>query len=170
MMNYFTLFNLPTTFEIEPNTLDKQLRILQSQHHPDVANNQNSERFSAVINQAYQTLLYPDSRASHLLQLVGQDASLDDSIHDLDFLDLAMDFRIQLDDADISEFPALQQQLQDWLIKLSASFAQAYAKKDWQTAIDATQKLKFLVKIDKDMNKKIDELYKADTSDDDLYV
>lgn len=177
-MNYFSLFKLPTAFEIDLSVLDSQLRALQTQYHPDVidsktdnkTNHRQSEQMSAVINQGYQTLRYPDSRASHLLALVGQDAHIQDSIYDLDFLDLAMDFRIRLDEADAQQLPSLQKQMQDWLAQLSNDFTQAYHQQDWQSAIDATQKLQFLVKIDKDISKKMDKSSQIDTLDDDLYV
>lgn len=169
-MNYFSLFELPTAFEIDVSVLDNQLRALQSQYHPDVTDSKKSEQMSAVINQGYQTLKYPDSRASHLLELVGQDTQLQDSIRDLDFLDMAMNFRIELDDADVTQLPTLQKRMQDWLAQSSNDFSQAYHQQDWQSAIDATQKLKFLVKIDKDIGKKMDELSTIDASDDDLYV
>lgn len=169
MMSFFELFALPTDFNIDQQKLDEQLRTLQSQYHPDVVNAQKSEQMSAVINQAYQTLKSPDSRASHLLELVEQADKLQQSIRDLDFLDLAMDFRIELDESDNGQLPILNQKLQDWLAEISHHFNQAYQQQDWQTAIDFTQKLKFLVKIDKDLAKKVDELANV-ADDDDLYV
>lgn len=168
MMNFFELFALPTDFAINQQKLNEQLRTLQSQYHPDVVNAQKSEQMSAVINQAYQTLKSPDSRASHLLELIEQADKLQQSIRDLDFLDLAMDFRIELDEINREQLPALNQRLQDWLEDIGNQFHQAYQQQDWQMAIDFTQKLKFLVKIDKDLSKKVDEL--ANIADDDLYV
>lgn len=169
MMNFFEIFALPTDFDIDQQKLDEQLRALQSQYHPDVVNAKKSEQMSAVINQAYQTLKFVDSRASHLLELVGQADSLQQSIRDLDFLDLAMDFRIELDESNSEQLPNLNQSLQDWLADIANQFAQSYQQQDWQTAIDYAQKLKFLVKIDKDLSKKVDELTNV-ADDDDLYV
>ena len=132
------------------NKLEQQLRQLQSQHHPDNQSDNESkkhaEKMSAVINQAYQTLKYPDSRASHLLELDGQADNLSQSIRDLDFLDKAMDFRIELDEADNVGLTALKPRLQTWLDELSAQFNQAYQQQNWTQAIDFAQKLKFLVK------------------------
>ena len=159
-MNFFELFQLPVAFTIDNNKLEQQLRQLQSQHHPDNQSDNESkkhaEKMSAVINQAYQTLKYPDSRASHLLELDGQ-------------ADKAMDFRIELDEADNVGLTALKPRLQTWLDELSAQFNQAYQQQNWTQAIDFAQKLKFLVKIDKDLAKKVDELANSQ-NDDDLYV
>ena len=145
-MNFFELFQLPVAFTIDNNKLEQQLRQLQSQHHPDNQSDNESkkhaEKMSAVINQAYQTLKYPDSRASHLLEL---------------------------DEADNVGLTALKPRLQTWLDELSAQFNQAYQQQNWTQAIDFAQKLKFLVKIDKDLAKKVDELANSQ-NDDDLYV
>lgn len=178
-MNYFDLFDLPTAFELDQDKLDKSLRTLQSQYHPDVikteqnnqphfANQLNGEQFSALINTAYQTLKSPDSRATHLLALVGQADNVSDSIYDLDFLDLAMDFRIALDGANADKLPALSDKMSNWLQALAVQFDHAYQNKHWQIASDIAQKLAFLVKIDQDINKKISQLHTTD--DDGLYV
>ncbi|ELA08552.1 co-chaperone Hsc20 [Moraxella macacae 0408225] len=171
-MNFFDLFNLPTDFDLDQNALDNQLRVLQSLHHPDVQTDRavqaKAEQMSALINHAYQTLKFPDSRAVHLLELVGQAYDLSQSIRDLDFLDLAMDLRIELDEASALDLPILIEKLKLWINDISKQFHQAYKQQDWQTAVVLTQKLKFLLKIDKDIAKKMNELAKL--NDDDLYV
>lgn len=175
-MNYFELFHLPVSFDVDNEQLEKQLRQLQSQHHPDVQTDSHAqkkaEQLSAVINNAYQALKYPDSRASHLLELAGQGDNLEQSIRDLDFLDKAMDFRIELDEAENQGLLALNNRLQSWLAELSNQFHQAYINQNWQQAVDFAQKLKFLVKIDKDITKKVDALSNLSNqnNDDDLYV
>src|SRR5690606_25511873 len=166
----------------------QQLRLLQKRFHPDnlsVANDKNaadsaqakqqSEQASALINQAYQTLSVPDSRASYLLDIAGQAQNLEHSIADLDFLEDAMQMRIDLDEAiEAKELAALKQlhpQITERLAKQSERFSIAYQSQDWQTAIDATQKLKFLVKLDADVTTGLDEVASAEhLDDDDLYV
>lgn len=188
MVNYFELMNLPVNFDIDTNQLDTTFRQLQSQYHPDtqtnvasntqtflpsipVLANLNAEQSSAVINQAYQTLKFADSRATHLLELVGQGEHLQDSIRDLEFLDKAMDLRIALDEASVAQLPPLSEQLMAWLAEVSNQFSIAYMAQNWQAATLSTQKLKFLVKLQKDLAKKTDELAeKSQNNDDDLYV
>lgn len=182
--NFFALFEQPAQFEVNQDSLDQHLRLLQKRYHPDnVAKNltgtaqaqQQSEQASALINQAYQTLSAPDSRAGYLLDMAGQAQNLEQSIADLDFLEDAMQMRIDLDDAiEDQDRPALQRlhpQITERLAKQSARFKDAYQNKDWQTAIDATQKLKFLVKLNADVTTGLDEVATAEQSDDDdLYV
>ena len=186
--NFFALFEQPVQFAVNKEHLDQQLRLLQKRYHPDnlsVANDKNaadsaqakqqSEQASALINQAYQTLSVPDSRASYLLDIAGQAQNLEHSIADLDFLEDAMQMRIDLDEAiEDKELIALQQlhpQITERLAKQSERFNTAYQSQDWQTAIDATQKLKFLVKLDADVTTGLDEVASAEhLYDDDLYV
>ncbi|MES1964399.1 Fe-S protein assembly co-chaperone HscB [Psychrobacter sp. AH5] len=188
--NFFVLFEQPVQFELSQESLDHRLRTLQKRYHPDNlakinANNinastdnqtlqQHSEQASAIINQAYQTLSNADSRATYMLDMAGQAESLDQSIADLEFLDDAMQLRIELEEAiEDKDRLALQQlhpQITQRLDKQSLRFKQAYQQQDWQTAIDATQKLKFLVKLNADITTALDELVNTIQDDDDLYV
>ncbi|HCT74056.1 MULTISPECIES: Fe-S protein assembly co-chaperone HscB [Psychrobacter] len=182
--NFFALFEQPVQFEVNQESLDQHLRLLQKRYHPDnVAKNlantsqaqQQSEQASALINQAYQALSAPDSRASYLLDMANQAQNLEHSIADLDFLEDAMQMRMDLDDAiegkDRATLQQLHPQITERLAKQYERFNDAYKNQDWPTAIDATQKLKFLVKLNADVTTGIDELATAEHSDDDdLYV
>lgn len=185
--NFFALFEQPVQFAVNQERLDQQLRLLQKRYHPDnlVADSKNvadsaqakqqSEQASALINQAYQTLREPDSRASYLLDIAGQAQNLEHSIADLDFLEDAMQMRMDLDDAiegkELAVLKQLNPQITVRLNKQSERFDSAYQSQDWQTAIDATQKLKFLVKLDADVTTGLDEVASAEhLDDDDLYV
>lgn len=185
--NFFALFEQPVQFAVNQERLDQQLRLLQKRYHPDnlVADSKNtadsaqakqqSEQASALINQAYQTLRNPDSRASYLLDIAGQAQNLEHSIADLDFLEDAMQMRMDLDDAiegkELAVLKQLHPQITVRLNKQSERFDSAYQSQDWQTAIDATQKLKFLVKLEADVTTGLDEVASAEhLDDDDLYV
>ncbi|GAF54555.1 chaperone protein HscB [Psychrobacter sp. JCM 18901] len=182
--NFFALFEQPVQFEINQSSLEQRLRLLQKRFHPDnVAKNQTdmvqaqlqSEKASALINQAYQTLSAPDSRAGYLLDMVDQAQNIEHSIADLDFLEDAMQMRMDLDDAiedkDLAALQQLHPQITERLANQSERFNSAYQNQDWQTAIDATQKLKFLVKLNADVTMGLDDVANASHSDDDdLYV
>ena len=182
--NFFALFEQPVQFEINQSNLEQRLRLLQKRFHPDnVAKNQTdmvqaqlqSEKASALINQAYQTLSAPDSRAGYLLDMADQAQNIEHSIADLDFLEDAMQMRMDLDDAiedkDLAALQQLHPQITERLANQSERFNSAYQNQDWQTAIDATQKLKFLVKLNADVTTGLDDVANASHSDDDdLYV
>lgn len=76
--NYFELFGLEQRFSIDLNTLEHAFRQLQSEVHPDKhASNSQSEQLialqqSTLINDGYQTLRNPTSRAQFLINLSGK--------------------------------------------------------------------------------------------------
>ena len=183
--NFFALFEQPIQFELAQQALDQRLRTLQKRYHPDNVEKtsveggtgvaiQQAEQASAIINQAYQTLSNLDSRAAYLLTLVNKADKLENSIADLDFLDDAMEMRIDLDDAVGDKDRATLQQLYPQVAKRlqnqSQRFDEAYTSQDWNSAIDATQKLKFLVKLNADITIALDEIADSNQTDDDLYV
>lgn len=210
MVNYFELMNVPQQYQIDIVKLQQTLRQLQSKFHPDnnldasVAEQNLSlsantdgflrqsiaklsalkpEQASAIINEAYNTLKNPDSRASHLLVLKGISQSINQPIRDLDFLDDAMSFRIDLDDADSQSITLLSKKLTEWLNNYQLAFDEVYQKIDnsdaaeanddalTKQAIDIIQKLQFLVKLQADVAKTTDELAQQNfDNDDDLYV
>jgi len=182
--NFFALFEQSVQFELSQDSLDQHLRLLQKRYHPDnVAKNltdktkaqQHSEQASALINQGYQTLSAPDSRAAYLLDMAGQAQTLENSIADLEFLEDAMELRIDLGEAidsnDRPELEKLHPQILQRLNNQSERFNATYQNEEWSAAIDATQKLKFLVKLDADITTGLDDIASAtQTDDDDLYV
>ena len=208
MVNYFELMNIPQHYQIDIAKLQQTLRQLQSKFHPDnnldasvaeqnLSLSANTEDFlresiaklsalkpeqaSAIINEAYNTLKNPDSRASHLLALKGISQSINQPIRDLDFLDDAMSFRIDLDDADSQSITQLSKKLTEWLNNYQLAFDEVYQKIDNSAAandealttqaIDIIQKLQFLVKLQADVAKTTDELAQQNfDNDDDLYV
>ena len=210
MVNYFELMNIPQQYQIDIAKLQQTLRQLQSKFHPDnnldasvaeqnlslSANADSSlresiaqlsslkpEQASAIINEAYNTLKNPGSRASHLLALKGISQSINQPIRDLDFLDDAMSFRINLDDADSQSITLLSKKLTEWLSNYQLAFDEVYQKIDnpdaaevnddalTKQAIDIIQKLQFLVKLQADVAKTTDELAQQNfDNDDDLYV
>lgn len=208
MVNYFELMNVPQQYQIDIAKLQQTLRQLQSKFHPDnnldasvaeqdLSLSANADGFlresivklsalkpdqaSAIINEAYNTLKNPDSRASHLLALKGISQSINQPIRDLDFLDDAMSFRIDLDDADSQSITLLSKKLTEWLSNYQLAFDEVYQKIDnsaaanadalTKQAIDIIQKLQFLVKLQADVAKTTDELAKQNfDNDDDLYV
>jgi molecular chaperone HscB len=76
--DHFTLFGLEPLFRIDPAVLDARFREFQALAHPDrFAHAGESERrvslqWATRINEAYQTLKNPLSRARYLLDLAGR--------------------------------------------------------------------------------------------------
>jgi len=75
--NYFELFQLSPQYDIDLTRLKSRYYELQHQFHPDKqdssADKLQALQFSALINDAYQTLQCNIRRASYLLDLLGID-------------------------------------------------------------------------------------------------
>ncbi len=73
--NYFELFQLQESFEIDTRDLQQRFRSLQAQLHPDRYGQQSedqqelSERWSSITNRAYSKLVKPLERAHYMLEL-----------------------------------------------------------------------------------------------------
>ena len=104
--NYFELFGLPITFDLDVTDLAARYRDLQRRFHPDrFASASASERrlslqLTAQVNAAFQTLKDPVARARYLLGLQGVDTGEDtDTAMDTAFLMEQMELRESLAEA-----------------------------------------------------------------------
>lgn len=167
-MNYFELFQLDPTLDIDLTALKTRFLALQQQYHPDKAEDKELALIqSSDINHAYQTLLHIDRRAAYLLALQKQDHHLDSSIHDFEFLQSALEIREQLDDAQSSELlQTLKEDVLQWIQGLSNQFNIDFAEQDWEEARDTVRKLRFFQKVLHDIDLAEDRL--LDQSFDDL--
>ncbi len=149
-MNFFALFDLPESFDIDLSLLAHRYRALQREHHPDqqVAGSVSTAVDSATINMAYDTLRVVDKRAAYLLSLKQQAVALDQSIGDIDFLGNALEVREQLDEANTPEMlDSLRVEVQQWIESLSREFDLDYRTDDWPEARDTCRKLAFMRRI-----------------------
>jgi molecular chaperone HscB len=104
--NYFELFDLPSTFDLDTADLAARYRELQRRFHPDrFASASEPERrlslqLTAQVNAAFQTLKDPVARARYLLALQGVDTGEDtDTAMDPAFLMEQMELRESLAEA-----------------------------------------------------------------------
>ena len=77
--NFFQLFDLPESFDLDVAHLSAKYRDMQTEIHPDkFAGAAEQEKMRAVqmtsyINEAYSTLKSPIKRAAYILSLRGMD-------------------------------------------------------------------------------------------------
>lgn len=109
--NYFNLLDLPVAFDVDLQLLTEHYRLLQKAVHPDkFANSSDQERLVAVqkaslVNEAYEVLKSPISRARYLLSLHGMVPNDNDTISDPSFLMQQMEIRESLEAASAQEDP-----------------------------------------------------------------
>jgi molecular chaperone HscB len=104
-LNYFDLFALPHSFEIDLAKLSAAFQSLQKTAHPDKFAHTSSQQQllavqkSANINDAYQTLKNPLKRAEYMLQQRGTDMPSEQaSFQDTRFLMRQMELHEMLEE------------------------------------------------------------------------
>ncbi len=160
--NYFELFGLPVSFGLDADALAERYRDLQRVVHPDrYANSSQQERRLAVqssghINQAFETLKGPLSRARYMLALYGIDLDvLQETTSDPLFLMEQMELRETLAEARSQDDPYavisgvmehLRKQRDALITAFPAQFEEAQ-ESSLEAARDNVCKLQFLEKL-----------------------
>lgn len=168
--NYFELFGLTATFNIDLDGLDQAFRQLQAEVHPDrFAAATDSERRQSLqwathANEAYRTLKNPLSRARYLLQLHGVDTQEEsNTAMPADFLMRQMEWREAIEEAcasgDSDVLDRLSRELRQEAKSLQGSLAkQLDEQAEYQQASDTVRKLRFLDKVQAEIDQAIETL------------
>jgi molecular chaperone HscB len=168
--DFFQLFNLPSVFKIDSATLERSFLALQAQVHPDkFAHLPESERrlsmqWATRVNEGYQTLRNPMSRARYLLSLHGVDTQEEsNTAMPVDFLMQQMEWREALEDAlrakDSPALEKLEQRIQHEVRILQQQLAvDIDDTRDYAAASGIVRKLKFLDKLAEEIGSAFDEL------------
>ena len=168
--NYFELFGLEVSFLLDENNLNTQYQQLQSRLHPDrFASSTDQDKRMAMqattfINEAYNTLRDPQSRARYLLELAGIEFDIEkDTTQDMNFLMAQMSLREKIDEVDNQESPldeldelgltAKQEKKQ-----LTENFQAQYSQQDWKQAKETVLKLHFFNRLQQQIKRKQEQL------------
>lgn len=157
-MDFFSLFGLPVQYALDTAQLAARYQELQRQFHPDnFASHPEAERLQAVqrsatINQAWQTLRHPLSRAEYMLSLHGYDlASEQQTVRDTAFLMEQLELREELEEIeqarDESRLEAFIKRTDATLQTRSEKMVQELNDERWEQAADTVRKLRFLDKL-----------------------
>ena len=157
-MNYFTLFELPESIDIDINKLTERFQTLQRQSHPDkFATRPEREQLEALqlaatVNQGYQALRHPVRRAEYLLLLQGIDLNNEQhTLQDKAFLIEQMELRETLENIeqqrDMAALSHFLHQLLQQEQTLTELARQQLIDNAWATAADSVRKLRFLTRL-----------------------
>ncbi|GJM13594.1 MAG: co-chaperone protein HscB [Pseudohongiella sp.] len=162
--NYFQLFNLEQSCELDLQTLNDEYRDQQAQVHPDrFANAEEAEKLRALqlssfLNEAYETLKSPLRRAAYLLSLHDID------VEQVDQDDLSMDLlleQIQLreklddlpkDESALEELDKLRLEVVEKLDLQEKKFAEFFDAENFGEAKKLYHELQFLNKLRKEID------------------
>lgn len=167
-IDYFSLFGMPVSFDLDLTLLGAQYRKIQAEVHPDrfvnatPAERLQSMQFATIANEAYQTLKNPTSRARYLLKQQGV-ATLDDSNTAMpsDFLMLQMEWREALEEAvsnrNVAAIESLLVTIRKTKIELQSGLGKQIETAPAQAAL-SVRKLSFIDKISTDIEQQLDTL------------
>ncbi|OGU24630.1 MAG: Fe-S protein assembly co-chaperone HscB [Hydrogenophilales bacterium RIFOXYD1_FULL_62_11] len=156
---HFALFDLPVTYALDREQLDRAYRELQNTVHPDRfaaqpdAEQRVAMQWATQANEAYRTLKHPVERGVYLLQLQGIDA-LD--AHNTQmapaFLMQQMEWREAIDDARVAKrvdvLDALMNELRITHRLIETQLVELLdVKQDFEGAREAVRQLRFMDKL-----------------------
>jgi len=168
--DHFKLFGLVQSFQIDMMQLERQYRALQTQIHPDKfahlseAEQRLAMQQTTLVNEAYQTLRKPISRARYLLSLHGVDTQeATNTAMPVDFLMVQMEWREAVAEAqqacDSDALERLEQRLQHETRELDAQLAHKIdSEHDYAAAASMVRKLRFMEKLAEDIHAAFDAI------------
>ncbi len=161
--DYFALFGLPKAFRIDRAALERSYLGLQQQVHPDRhahlpdADKRRALQWATRVNEAFQALRRPLTRARYLLELAQVDAGLEtNTAMSPEFLMEQMEWREAVGDAsdagDIDALEVLHRRLGDEAARIEQSLAvQLDDAHDHEAAAETVRRLMFLDKLDQEI-------------------
>ena len=156
--NYFELFDIPVSYDVDLDMVQQRYRELQKSVHPDKFSNAGSQerrismQQTSMINQALSTLKHPVDRAVYMLGMKGLDFSMDnETTMDAGFLMQQMEMREQLEsvhntDDPLTKLDALSAEVKSKTAELVDEFKQAYESDDLDAAREVVRKMQFIHK------------------------
>ena len=159
MNNPFALFDLPVAFQVDSALLNERYLALQKSLHPDnfSAASAQEQRLamqkSAEINDALRILKDPIARADSIIALnTGERENLEEkSNKDIGFLMQQMEWRETLENIenrkDTDELTAFTKEIDQIRHAILSELSTALAEQQWDSARAITDKLRFIKKL-----------------------
>ncbi len=168
--NFFELFDLPVSYDVDLNRIQQHYMQLQKQVHPDrFANASDQEKRISMqqtswINEALTTLKDPVLRATYLLKLKGLDINLEnETTMDAAFLMQQLEMRERLEniakqDDPLAELDAMAEVIKSSTNEMMQGFALSYEQDRQDDAREWIRKLQFMQKAKKEIDTRIADI------------
>ena len=159
LADYYALLGLPRRFRLDGALLDKRYREIQAQVHPDKfvqagdAERRVSLQWATRVNEAYQTLKKPLSRAQYVLSLAGHGVdAANNTAMSSEFLIEQMEWREAVAEARLAREQGELEQLHYRVKQRMSSRYEQLAEliddqQDYVQAADRVRRLMFLEKL-----------------------
>jgi len=168
--NYYDLFDIAPSFNIDLTRLRSKFQQLQGKLHPDRhVNSTHREKREALqaasfVNEAYQVLSDEHRRARYLLQLRGVEFNQEqDTTDDMEFLLTQMHLREKIEGLDGSSEPIVT--IEELVVEadkskrdLIAEFERHYNDNHYEQAKQTVLKLQFFTRLQQQLATKQDQL------------
>ena len=152
--NYFEIFDLPISYELDKALLHKQYIALQRIHHPDKPSNILSAGLSsAEISSAYTTLSSDILRAIYLLELSG--VSLEKTETDQYILEETFEDRAKITGLSRVELEVFKESILNSIELLKIAFDDAY-KCSLAEAVNCAIRFKYKHKLLEELNAELE--------------
>ena len=157
--NYFQLFDLPESYDLDTDRLTAEYHKLQLDYHPDKhSSGSEKEKMSAqvaasYINDAYETLNSPLKRAAYILTIKGKDIEkFDQSDLSMEVLVEQMELRESLgdlpdDETALQGLEELKNTAQGKIQKKQLKFEKEIESGDFSAAKQTFHELQFFFKL-----------------------
>jgi len=162
--NFFELFGLSVSYDVNLNQIQQQYMVLQKRVHPDnFANGSGQEKRLSMqqtswINEAQSTLKDPVLRAIYLLKLSGVDFSLEnETTMDAAFLMQQLEMRERLENIKSENDPLdrldeIAKDVKSSTTTMMESFARSFENEQYDEAREWIRKLQFMQKAKNEIN------------------
>ncbi len=161
-MNYFEIFNLKPSYNIDFKDLEERYIEFSRVHNPYLAPEERQEDYKEKVesaNIAYEILSDDYKRSEYLLQLNGfkfDDMTLKTALKPVDLMNI-MEEHEELDSIDgVIELQNFLKEKFNKQNSLINNLQKSFAKKELTKALDITIKLKYLINLIKNINKKLE--------------
>ncbi len=169
-MRFFSLFELPVSFQIDLDLLHSRYQELQKAVHPDHhATGSESEKLLAIqkaseVNDAYETLKQPLTRAEYMVAEHGFDVRHEQAtIRDGMFLMQQMELREELEEIESAD--DVETALDDFyddvkrlILEYTEQFTALFTEQNYEGAADSVRKLRFIYKLKEEAQQLEDKL------------
>ncbi|KAF7108009.1 hypothetical protein CFC21_108570 [Triticum aestivum] len=159
-VDYFRIFGLG--YDVKDTNLEGKYKDWQKKLHPDLVHSKSEKERdfaagqSALVIEAYRTLSKPLPRALYLLQLEGIHVDEEKTINDPELLMEMMEIREAVSEAGDSEtLKKIQSQMKRKLETWSKAFQEAFDKRDFDGAVEATQRMRYYERAMEETVKKL---------------
>ncbi|EGY35167.1 Fe-S protein assembly co-chaperone HscB [Aggregatibacter actinomycetemcomitans serotype e str. SC1083] len=171
MNNPFALFDLPVAFQVDAALLNERYLALQKSLHPDnfSAASAQEQRLaiqkSAEINDALRILKDPIARADSIIDInTGETENVEEkSTNDIAFLMQQMEWRETLETIEqqknADELTVFSQDIQQTRSAILTELSTALNEQQWQTARTITDKLRFIKKLQAEIERVEENLF-----------